>query len=170
MLINCARGKLTDEQALYDALEKGVIAGAAIDVYSAEPAVDNVLVKCDKVVVTPHLAASTVEAERNAGTDVAKQVADVLRGLPPATPVNAPINPPEHMALIGPFMDVAPSSGRSPPVHGRPGEGTHHPRPARLPPRHRPLKVEILRVLLGPTTEDASPSTTRTHGARAACD
>ena len=64
MLVNCARGKLVDEQALYDALEKGAIAGAAIDVYSVEPTTDNVLIKSEKVVVTPHLAASTVEAER----------------------------------------------------------------------------------------------------------
>ena len=156
MLINCARGKLTDEQALYDALEKGVIAGAAIDVYSAEPAVDNVIVKSDKVVVTPHLAASTVEAERNAGTDVAKQVADVLRGLPPTTPVNAPIIPPEHMALIGPFMDVAAKLGKIAAgiMEGQAKELTILVRGEIATVATDPLKVEILRILLGPTTEE----------------
>jgi D-3-phosphoglycerate dehydrogenase / 2-oxoglutarate reductase len=156
MLINCARGKLVDEQALYDALEKGVIAGAAIDVYSAEPAVDNILVKSDKVVVTPHLAASTVEAERNAGTDVAKQVADVLRGLPPTTPVNAPIIPAEHMALLNPFMDVALKLGKIAAgiMEGQAKELIVRAEGEIATVAIDPLKVEVLRALLGTTIEE----------------
>ena len=156
MLINCARGKLVDEQALYDALEAGTIAGAAIDVYSAEPATDNILVKSDKVVVTPHLAASTVEAERNAGTDVAKQVADVLRGLPPTTPVNAPIIPAEHMALLNPFMDVAVKLGTivAGIMEGQVKELTVRAQGEIATVAVDPLKVEVLRALLGTTIEE----------------
>jgi D-3-phosphoglycerate dehydrogenase len=156
MLINCARGKLVDEQALYDALEAGTIAGAAVDVYSAEPAVDNIIVKSDKVVVTPHLAASTIEAERGAGTDVAKQVRDVLRGLPPATPVNAPIIPPEHMALLSPFMDVASKLGQiaSGMMQGQVRGLTIHCQGEIATVSTEPLKVEILNALLGTATED----------------
>jgi len=145
-----------DEQALYDALEAGTIAGAAIDVYSAEPATDNILVKSDKVVVTPHLAASTVEAERNAGTDVAKQVADVLRGLPPTTPVNAPIIPAEHMALLKPFMDVAVKLGTivAGIMEGQVKELTVRAQGEIATVAVDPLKVEVLRALLGTTIEE----------------
>ncbi len=156
MLVNCARGKLVDEQALYDALEKGAIAGAAIDVYSVEPTTDNVLIKSEKVVVTPHLAASTVEAERGAGTDVARQVADVLRGLPPATPVNAPIIPPEHMALLNPFMDVASKVARvaAAMMEGQAKALTIHAQGEIASVSVEPLKVEVLREFLGPTSEE----------------
>jgi len=156
MLINCARGKLIDEQALSDALDAGTIAGAAIDVYSAEPATDNVLVKNAKTVTTPHLAASTIEAERGAGTDVAKQVADVLRGLPAATPVNAPIIPPEHMALLSPFMTVASKLGK---IAGGMMEGQVKELVIKAygeiaSVSIEPLKVEILDAMLGPTSEE----------------
>ncbi len=156
MLINCARGKLIDEQALYDALEAGRLAGAALDVYSVEPATDNILVKSERVVVTPHLAASTVEAERNAGTDVAKQVADVLRGLPPTTPVNAPIIPAEHMALLNPFMDVAVKLGKIAAgiMEGQAKELMVRAEGEIASVAIDPLKVEVLRALLGTTADE----------------
>ncbi len=156
MLINCARGRLLDEQALYDALEAGKIAGAALDVYSAEPATDNILVKSDKVVVTPHLAGSTIEAERNAGTDVAKQVADVLRGLPPTTPVNAPIIPAEHMALLNPFMEVAVKLGKIAAgiMEGQAKELIVRTEGEIASVAIEPIKVEVLRALLGTTIEE----------------
>jgi len=156
MLINCARGKLVDEQALFDALEAGALAGAAIDVYSSEPATDNVLIKSERVVVTPHLAASTFEAERNAGTDVAKQVADVLKGLPPATPVNAPIIPPEHMALLNPYVDVAVKLGKivAGIMEGQVRELVVRARGEIATVAIEPLKVEVLRAMLGTTIEE----------------
>ena len=79
-IINTARGELVDEQALFDAVESGQIAGAAIDVFSEEPAIGNVLTTSDRIVATPHLAASTVEAQDRAAVAVAEQVLEVLDG------------------------------------------------------------------------------------------
>ncbi len=89
-LINVARGGLVDEEALYKAVEEGKIAGAAVDVFSSEPAVDNILVKSDKIVVTPHLGASTAEAQIGVGVDAAEQIVAVLHGQPAKYPINTP--------------------------------------------------------------------------------
>jgi len=112
MLINCARGSLVDEQALYKALEQGLLAGAAIDVFSQEPAKDNILLKSEKVIVTPHLAASTVEAETSASRDIAEQIIALLKGYPAKSPVNAPIIPTEAIAVLGPYLQVGTTIGR----------------------------------------------------------
>ena len=106
MIVNCARGGIIDEKALYEALEQGRLAGAAVDVFSKEPAQDNILLKSDKVVVTPHLAASTAEAETSAGIDIAEQVIAVLKGYPPKSPVNAPMITTEVMSVLGPYLKV----------------------------------------------------------------
>ncbi|MEZ4501463.1 MAG: phosphoglycerate dehydrogenase [Dehalococcoidia bacterium] len=106
-LVNCARGALVDEQALFDAVESGQIAGAAIDVFSAEPAVGNILTTSPKIVVTPHLAASTEEAQFTAAIDTAQQVIDVLDGRPGRFAVNAPLIDPDTMSVIGPYIDAA---------------------------------------------------------------
>lgn len=111
LVINCARGGIIDETALYEALEEGRIAGAAVDVFGKEPAQDNILLRSDKVVATPHLAASTVEAETSAGMDVAEQVIAVLRGVPPKSPVNAPMVSAELMSVVGPYMDAGATVG-----------------------------------------------------------
>ncbi|MFQ5430166.1 MAG: phosphoglycerate dehydrogenase, partial [Phycisphaerae bacterium] len=79
VLINCARGALVDERALADALSAGTIAGAAIDVYAAEPPKDSPLLGCQNVVLTPHLGASTVEAQTSVSTDAVEAVLDYLR-------------------------------------------------------------------------------------------
>ncbi|GAA4886814.1 phosphoglycerate dehydrogenase [Saccharopolyspora cebuensis] len=79
-VINAARGGLVDEEALADALRNGTIAGAGIDVYKTEPTTDSPLFELPNVVVTPHLGASTAEAQDRAGTDVAKSVKLALRG------------------------------------------------------------------------------------------
>ena len=78
--INAARGGVIDEEALYNAIEEGRVAGAAVDVFTKEPALDNILLKSDKIVVTPHLAASTAEAQTSVAVDVAEQVLTVLKG------------------------------------------------------------------------------------------
>lgn len=111
-IINCARGGLIDEVALLEAIEKGKVAGAAIDVFSEEPATESVLLKSDKIIVTPHLAASTSEAQVSVARDVAEQVLAVLRGQPARYAVNVPLLPPETMAILAPFMEVASIVGR----------------------------------------------------------
>lgn len=79
-IVNAARGELIDEQALLEALESGRVAGAALDVHSQEPPQDWRLAKHPRVVATPHLGASTVEAQERVGTDIAVQVRDFLKG------------------------------------------------------------------------------------------
>ena len=80
IIINAARGGLVDEQALADAIRAGRIRGAGFDVYATEPCTDSPLFELDQVVVTPHLGASTVEAQDRAGTDVADSVLKALAG------------------------------------------------------------------------------------------
>ncbi len=106
-IINVARGGIVDEDALYNAVEEGRVAGAAVDVFSKEPAQDNILFKSDRIIVTPHLGASTAEAQDRVAVDVADQIAAVFRGEPPAYSVNAPLLAPETMAIIGPYVNVA---------------------------------------------------------------
>jgi len=89
-IINCARGALIDEEALAKAIEEKKIAGAAVDVYCKEPATDCILLKYENVITTPHIAASTTEAQTIAATIVAEQIIDVLNGRPPKYPVNNP--------------------------------------------------------------------------------
>ena len=106
-IINVARGGIVDEEALYRAVEEGRVAGAAVDVFSKEPAEDSILFKSDRIIVTPHLGASTAEAQERVALDVAEQIAAIFRGEPPAYSVNAPLVPPETMAIIGPYIEVA---------------------------------------------------------------
>ena len=106
-VINCARGGIIDEAALNDALAQGLLAGAAFDVFSHEPPLDSPLLDNAKVVVTPHLGASTHEAQVAVAVDVARQVLDVLNGKPPAHPVNAPFVTSETQAELLPFGPLA---------------------------------------------------------------
>lgn len=112
-LINSARGALVDEQALHEAVTAGVIAGAAIDVFSEEPAIGNILTTTEGIVVTPHLAASTSDAQERAAIDVVDQVLDVLEGRPARFAVNAPLVDPETMAVIGPYIEAAELAART---------------------------------------------------------
>ena len=75
-IINCARGGLIDEKALLEAIEKGHIGGAAIDVYEVEPAKKSILFGNDKIICTPHLGASTIEAQENVAIQIAEQISD----------------------------------------------------------------------------------------------
>ncbi len=89
-IVNVARGGLIDEAALAEALRSGKVAGAALDVFDGEPIESSPLFGLAGVVVTPHLGASTVEAQRRAGVDVAEQVNDALAGRPVRFAVSAP--------------------------------------------------------------------------------
>ena len=110
-LINCARGEIVDEGALLAALEAGHVAGAALDVFGREPPFESALLDHPKVIVTPHLGASTREAQVAVSVDVAKQIVDVLAGRPAAHPINAPLIPPETQAQLVPFCEVAEKLG-----------------------------------------------------------
>jgi D-3-phosphoglycerate dehydrogenase len=106
-VINTARGGIIDEGALVKALEEGVIAGAAIDVFEEEPITDHPLFGVDGVVVTPHLGASTAEAQERVAVDVAEQVLAVLAGEPARWAVNAPLIDPETYTYLAPYIPVA---------------------------------------------------------------
>lgn len=111
-IINCARGGLIDEQALSQAIDEGCVAGAALDVFAQEPPKDSPLMKNPRVIVTPHLGASTAEAQTSVATDAAEQVLAVLNGQPARYAVNAPLIPRESLSLLSPFLKVATSLGR----------------------------------------------------------
>jgi D-3-phosphoglycerate dehydrogenase len=87
-IVNCARGGIIDEEALYIALKKGKIAGAALDVFSEEPAQENKLFELENLYVSPHIGASTSEAQERAGQITAEQVRLVLQGKSPQFCVN----------------------------------------------------------------------------------
>lgn len=107
-LLNCARGGLVDQQALIAALDAERLAGAGIDVWPQEPvSPDDPLPRHPKVVATPHLGASTVEAQENVSMLVAQEVLAVLDGLPAQSAVNAPTIRPEEVQELAPFMALA---------------------------------------------------------------
>jgi len=110
-LINAARGELLDEDALLAALGSGKVAGAALDVFSTEP-YTGPLLELDNVVVTPHLAASTAEAQDRAGLIVAEQVAAALGGGLVTNAVNIPVIGAEDLEVLGPFIPLAAKLGR----------------------------------------------------------
>jgi D-3-phosphoglycerate dehydrogenase len=111
-LINCARGGIIDEKALADGIMSGKIAGAALDVFENEPPTDSPLLGLDKVIVTPHLGASTVEAQKNVAISIANQCISVLSGGSAKYVVNAPMIPAEQQALIEPYAMLAQKMGR----------------------------------------------------------
>ncbi len=110
-IINAARGALINEQALYDAVDSGQIAGAAIDAFTEEPAVGNIVTTHDRIIVTPHLAASTSQAQTRAATQTAEQILDILAGRSARFAVNSPLVDEETMAIVGPYIDVAELAG-----------------------------------------------------------
>ncbi len=102
-LVNTARGGIVDETALYQALESGRLAAAAADVFEHEPPGESPLFALPNFIATPHIAASTVEAQASVAFDVAEEVAAVLAGDLPRYAVNAPALPPEELAYLRPF-------------------------------------------------------------------
>ncbi len=115
-LINCARGGLIDEKALLNVLQQDRLAGVALDVFSQEPIGDNTILKQlvahEQVIATPHLGASTEEAQLGVATDVAEQIVAVLGGGFPRAAVNAPLILPETLKILQPYMHLVEQMGR----------------------------------------------------------
>ena len=111
-LVNCARGGIIDEVALLRALESGRVAGAALDAFSKEPPIDRELISHEKVICTPHLGASTREAQTSVALQVAEQVGDVLMDRVIRNAINVPSVEPEVYQKMQPFLDLADRLGR----------------------------------------------------------
>ena len=106
-IINCARGGLVDEEALAEALNGGQVAGAAFDVFAVEPATDSPLFNLPNVVVTPHLGASTTEAQENVALQVAEQMSDYLLTGAVQNALNMPSVTAEEAKVMGPWVKLA---------------------------------------------------------------
>ena len=106
-IINCARGGLVDEEALAEALKDGRVAGAAFDVFAVEPATESPLFNLPNVVVTPHLGASTTEAQENVALQVAEQMSDYLLTGAVQNALNMPSVTAEEASVMGPWIKLS---------------------------------------------------------------
>jgi D-3-phosphoglycerate dehydrogenase/(S)-sulfolactate dehydrogenase len=112
-LVNCARGGIVDEAALHDALAKGHLGGAAFDVFANEPvSPDNPLLKLDNFICTPHLGASTEEAQQNVATALAEQMVEYLSHGTVRNAVNVPSVSREVLEKLGPWLELAHKLGQ----------------------------------------------------------
>ncbi|RWA12336.1 hypothetical protein EKO27_g2783 [Xylaria grammica] len=167
-VLNVARGGVYNEAALLEALNKGVIAGAGLDVFTKEPPDQNTpawqLLRHEKVTATPHLGASTVEAQENVAVDVCTQVAAVLRGELPTSAVNAPLILPEEYRALKPYAKLiermgglytqhfASASASHVGVGGRHFELVYHGELAGVS-NSRPLLAALVRGLVSPFSD-----------------
>lgn len=110
-IVNCARGGLVDEKAVADLIQAGHIAGAAFDVFTVEPAKESPLFELDEVVVTPHLGASTAEAQENVALQVAEQISDYLTSGAIVNALNMPSVTAEEAPRLRPYMKLADQLG-----------------------------------------------------------
>ncbi|GAB3061272.1 phosphoglycerate dehydrogenase [Virgibacillus ainsalahensis] len=110
-IVNCARGGIIDEDALYNAIVSGKVAGAAMDVFEEEPFLDNKLLELPQVIATPHLGASTVEAQETVAVDVSHDVVSFLTEDTVKNPVNLPSLPREILNEIEPYFNLAETLG-----------------------------------------------------------
>lgn len=111
-IINCARGGIIDEVALMDAIQEGIVAGAAFDVFEQEPpAADHPFLNHPKVIVTPHLGASTVEAQENVAVDVSEELLHILRDEPFKNAVNMPAVPSIVLNKLQPYFTLGEKMG-----------------------------------------------------------
>lgn len=111
-ILNVARGGIIDEQALLNALKSGKVAGAAIDVFEKEPMTESPLFAMDNVIVTPHLGASTEEAQINVAVDVAEEIIRALRGDLVKNAVNIPSIKPGLLDMLSPYLDLVEKLGK----------------------------------------------------------
>jgi len=111
-ILNCARGGIVDENALYQAIQDGIVAGAALDVFEEEPPGEHPLFSLPQVIATPHLGASTIEAQENVAIDVAEEVLHILRDQPFKNAVNLPSIPAELQQKLKPYQELAEKLGQ----------------------------------------------------------
>jgi len=112
IIVNCARGGLVDEEALKDALESGHVRAAALDVFEVEPAKENPLFGTKNFIATPHLGASTLEAQENVAVQVAEQISDYLLTGAVSNALNTPSISAEEAPRLKPWVDLADKMGR----------------------------------------------------------
>jgi D-3-phosphoglycerate dehydrogenase len=110
-IVNCARGGIIEEDALYDAIISGKVAGAALDVFEEEPFYDHKLLDLPEVIATPHLGASTVEAQENVAIDVSEDVIRFLTEGAVTNPVNLPSVSSENLGKIEPYFNLSEKLG-----------------------------------------------------------
>ena len=110
-IINCARGGIVNEQDLYDALKSGKVAAAAFDVFEKEPPESHPLLTLDNFIATPHLGASTLEAQENVAVAVAEQVVDYLVAGTVRNAVNVPSVPADQLPTLSPYINLAERMG-----------------------------------------------------------
>jgi D-3-phosphoglycerate dehydrogenase len=154
IVLNVARGGIVDEAAVAEALADGRLGGAGIDVFATEPPVDSPLLAAANTVLTPHLGASTEEAQVAVAEEVAAQVLDVLDGRPARYAVNAPLLSPESARVLGPYLPLAEMLGRFLGQFQRTAIRRLTLEVAGEPAAHdpAPLTAAALRGLLGSTT------------------
>ena len=111
-LVNCARGGIIKEDDLYEALSTGKIRGAGLDVFENEPPENSPLLELDNVVLTPHIAASTSEAQRDAAIIVANEIKKVFKGQSPKNVINMPVLDPETFSTIKPYFELIEKIGK----------------------------------------------------------
>ena len=111
ILINCARGGIINEKDLYDAVKEGKVAGAGLDVFEKEPAIGNPLFELEEVIHTPHLGASTGEAQENVSIAIARQVVDYLTGGEARNAVNLPMVSPDILPYLRPYLRLGEKLG-----------------------------------------------------------
>jgi D-3-phosphoglycerate dehydrogenase len=172
-IVNCARGGLLDEGALYDALVSGHVAGAALDVFVTEPATESPLFALDNVICTPHLGAATTEAQENVALQVAEQISDFLLNGSVTNALNMPSVTAEEAPRLRPYMDLCRLLGGFAGQLTQAKDGVitsvlieYEGAVAEL--NHRPLSAAALAGLLGPVMEGvnmvSAPVFARDHG------
>jgi len=111
VLVNCARGGLYNEDALYDGLKSGKVRFAGIDVFIKEPAINHPLLDLDNIVVSPHLGANTFESQYNIGTQAAQQAAEAAKGIAFPNAFNLPIDESKIPSFVKPFLEMGQKLG-----------------------------------------------------------
>jgi len=172
-IVNCARGGLLDEAALYDLLVSGHVAGAALDVFETEPATESPLFALENVVATPHLGAATTEAQENVALQVAEQISDFLLTGSVTNALNMPSVSAEEAPRLRPYMDLCRLLGAFAGQLTQAKDGVIKRvlieyEGAAAPLNHRPLSAAALAGLLGPVMEGvnmvSAPVFARDHG------
>jgi D-3-phosphoglycerate dehydrogenase len=111
ILINCARGGIVNEKDLYEAIKEGKVAGAALDVFEKEPSIGNPLLELEEVIGTPHLGASTGEAQENVSIAIAQQIVDYLVLGEARNAVNMPVVNPDILPFLRPYLRLGEKLG-----------------------------------------------------------